>query len=50
VTGALIIIGLVAAYLLAHLFLLRDTRNLNLPKKRPGDSPPKPSSWDDEED
>ncbi len=48
--GALVIIGLVAAYLLAHLFLLRDTRNLNLPRKKAGDVPPRPSPWDDEDD
>ncbi len=45
----LIILGLAAAYLIGHLFMVWRSRNANLPE-RPAAGWKKPEEWDDDED
>jgi hypothetical protein len=45
----LIILGLAAAYLIGHLFMVWRSRNSNLPE-RPAGGWKKPEEWDEDED
>jgi hypothetical protein len=48
--GAVAVVVLVAAFLAGQLLLFRDSSNLNLPKRKPGDPPLTPRWQDDEDD